>query len=312
MAEAEAERGAWSAAATQASRTGEERRFQVSTGTLAALHFPAVHAGAPRVLALHGWLDNAASFTALADALPEVELLALDLAGHGRSEWRPAAGSYTLVDHLPDLLEVLDALAWPSAILLGHSMGAAIACLFAAAAPERVERLICIDALGPLSLDEAEVAARLRRALTARREPRPRRRLFARIEDACRQRADLNGLSPQAIAPMVERGLSETEGGWIWSADPRLQLPSAMPMSEIQVQQLLRALAMPVLVLAAEQPDPRLPRLHVQARLACVPRAQLLRLPGGHHLHIAEPQQAAVAIRQFLAGQDDAGSPANA
>jgi len=300
------------AAGTGPSRSGEERRLPLSTGALAALHFPATHADAPRVLALHGWLDNAASFTPLADALPEVELLALDLAGHGRSEWRPPAGSYTLVDHLPDLLEVLDALAWPSAILLGHSMGAAIACLFAVAAPERVERLICIDALGPLSLDEAEVAAQLRRALAARREPRPRRRLFARIEDACRQRAELNGLSPQAIAPLAERGLIEVEGGWIWSADPRLQLPSAMPMSETQVQQLLRALTMPVLVLAAEQPDPRLPRLHVQARLDCVPGAELLRLPGGHHLHIAEPQQTAVAIRRFLAAQDPVGSPADA
>ncbi|SDD40162.1 alpha/beta fold hydrolase [Aquimonas voraii] len=283
------------------SRHCTERRFPLATGTLAALHFPPTVEGAPRVLALHGWLDNAASFTALANALPEFEVLALDLAGHGRSDWRPPAGSYALVDHLPELQEVLDALEWSSCALLGHSMGAAIASLFAVAAPERVDRLICIDALGPLSLDEAEAAARLRRALSARREPRPRRRLFPGVKDACLQRAELNGVSAAAIAPLVERGLTEVENGWIWAADPRLQLPSAIPMSEAQVQQLLRALSMPVLVLAADTPDPRLPRLHVQARLDCVPQVQCVRLPGGHHLHLAETARTATEIRRFFA-----------
>ena len=41
------------------------------------------------VLALHGWLDNAASFDALAPQLPETRLVALDLPGHGGSEPRP-------------------------------------------------------------------------------------------------------------------------------------------------------------------------------------------------------------------------------
>lgn len=305
---AEGDRGAELSTGAIPPRTSEERHFRLATGALAAQHFPAAVEGAPRVLALHGWLDNAASFTGLANALPEFEVLALDLAGHGRSDWRPPAGSYALVDHLPELQEVLDALAWPSCALLGHSMGAAIASLFAVAAPERVDRLICIDALGPLSLDEAAAAARLRRALSARREPRPRRRLFPCIKDACLQRAELNGLSEEAIAPLVERGLIEVENGWIWAADPRLQLPSAMPMSEAQVQQLLRALSMPVLVLAADQPDPRLPRQNVKARLDCVPHAHYVSLPGGHHLHIAEAGRAAAEIRRFLAsGQAPSG-----
>ena len=41
------------------------------------------------VLALHGWLDNAASFTPLAPRLKNVRLIAVDLAGHGRSQHRP-------------------------------------------------------------------------------------------------------------------------------------------------------------------------------------------------------------------------------
>lgn len=277
-----------------------ERHFSVRGGELAALHFPAPTNACRRVLALHGWLDNAASFTALAQALPEVELLALDLAGHGRSHWRPESGSYALVDHLGDLHDVLRSMGWEDAVVLGHSMGGAIATLFAAAAPEQVDALICIDALGPLSLDEDEAPVRLRRAFKARHEPRPRRRVFARIDDAVQQRAQLNGLHPEAARALVERGLTAIGGGWIWAADPRLQLPSALPMSESQVRSLLRSIRQPVLVLAAADPDPRFPRLNVEARLASIPKAQVRRLPGGHHLHLAEPEQAAAAIREFL------------
>lgn len=255
-----------------------------------------------RVLALHGWLDNAASFAALAEGLPDCEILAPDLAGHGRSEWRPAGGSYALTDHLPDLLALLDAEGWAQCVLLGHSMGGAIASLLAVAAPERVQALISLDALGPLSLAEADAPARLRRSLRARSEPTPRRRLFASVEDAAAQRAQLNALSPAQALPLAERALKPTEGGWIWAADPRLQLPSALPLSEAQVQALLAAIACPALVLAAETPDPRLPRLEVQARLGCVPQAVCLRLPGGHHLHLAEPERVAAAILAFARG----------
>lgn len=289
------------------SRTFEERRFQLSTGEIAALHFPTGHAGAPRVLALHGWLDNAGSFITLADALPELEIVAVDLCGHGHSAWRPPMGSYALIDHLPDLRELQQRLDWAKVVVVGHSMGAAIASLYAVAAPEQVCALICIDGLGPMSLDEAEAPSRLRRALAARSEPHPRRRLFASIDDAIVQRAHLNRLSPHAVAPLVERGLRAVEGGWVWAADPRLQLPSALPMSEAQVQSLLRAICQPTLVLAASDPDPRLPRLNVQARVASVPQARFRTLMGGHHLHLAEPESAAAEIRDFL--KECAGAP---
>jgi pimeloyl-ACP methyl ester carboxylesterase len=278
-----------------------ERVFEITSGRLAALHFQAQQ-GSPcrRLLAVHGWLDNAASFGRLAAELPDCEILAVDLAGHGRSPWRGPGASYALVDHLPDLLEVLDQLGWARCALLGHSMGGAIGALLAVAAPDRVEALISIDALGPISLPEAEAPARLARALKARFEPRPGRRVFASVDDATEQRAKLNSLTVEAARALVERGLVEVPGGWSWAADPRLQLPSPAPMSEAQVQAVLAAIVQPMLVLAAGDPDPRLPRLNIEARRACVAHARFEQLSGGHHLHLAEPAAAARVIREFL------------
>lgn len=277
-----------------------ERLFELASGHLAALHFPPAGSPRRRMLAVHGWLDNAASFGRLAAELQDCEIVAVDLAGHGRSAWRGAGASYALVDHLPDLIEVLDQLGWERAVLLGHSMGGAIGTLLAVAAPERIQALVSIDALGPISLPEADAPARLARALKARTEPRPRRRVFTSLDEATDQRAKLNGLVPEAARALVERGLIEVPGGWSWAADPRLQLPSPAPMSEAQVQAVLAAIIQPMLVLAAGDPDPRLPRLNIEARRACVAHARFEQLPGGHHLHLAEPAAAAKAIREFL------------
>lgn len=281
-------------------RAAEELRFDVGWGRLAALHWKTAAPSSHRLLAVHGWLDNAASFAGLAAALPDCEILALDLAGHGHSDWRGAGASYALPEHLADIAQVLDALDWQDCIAIGHSMGGAIASLLAVAAPERVRALVSIDALGPLSLPEDDVPARLQRALRARFEPSPRRRLFDSIAAACEQRARLNNLSPALALPLVERALRQEGLGWIWAADPRLQLPSAVPMSEAQVQAVLRAIRQPCLVLAAEIPDPKLPRLSVEPRLACLPHAEAKRLPGGHHLHIAEAARVAGAIIDFI------------
>ena len=52
------------------------------------------------VIALHGWLDNAATFARLAPKLPGLRIIAVDLAGHGHSEHRPSGAGYALWDYV--------------------------------------------------------------------------------------------------------------------------------------------------------------------------------------------------------------------
>src|SRR5690554_4922181 len=87
---------------------------------------------APPVLALHGWMDNAATFDALAPQLRGLRLIAPDLPGHGLSAHRPPAADYSIWSYVADLLAISGALSLPRFRLLGHSMGGSIATLFAA------------------------------------------------------------------------------------------------------------------------------------------------------------------------------------
>ena len=100
---------------------------------------------APTWLALHGWLDNAASFTRLAPRLVSalgIRIVAIDFRGHGHSAHAPAGNDYALWDYTHDVLDAMEALGLEQATLLAHSMGAAVSCLLAAALPEKVARLI--------------------------------------------------------------------------------------------------------------------------------------------------------------------------
>lgn len=103
-------------------------------------------ADGPPVLALHGVTGHSARWKIIAEALPHLRILAMDLRGHGRSTWNPPWG---IEQHVADALAVLDAAGLSRVAVLGHSYGAAIALHLAHAAPERVERLALLDpALG--------------------------------------------------------------------------------------------------------------------------------------------------------------------
>lgn len=278
-----------------------ERRLRLASGLelAARVHHP----GAPRrVFALHGWLDNAASFDALAAQLPDCELVALDLPGHGWSGHRPNGMWYHYVDYLDELVEVLDLLAWPESVWLGHSLGGALLALLAAARPERVERLVLIESLGPLAGDSEHATTQLRRALDDRARHRSRGglRIFPDPSEAILARRRINGLSESAATRLVSRGLRSVEGGFTWSSDPRLTLASPVRVDETQIRAWLAAIECPVLLLLAEPALPFMPEGALDHRLSCLRNVQVLSFPGHHHLHMETPAPLAAAIGSFL------------
>lgn len=248
----------------------------------------------PPLLALHGWLDNAGSFARLAPLLAtRFHVIVLDLPGHGHSDHLPAGASYHYLDYVQAALAAIDSLQWSRCSLLGHSLGAGIAALVAAAAPGRIERLLLIEGLGPLGDDGTHTLQRFRDALAPRSDNGKPLRLFRDVEQAISARSLASGLPAAQARPIVERGLIETKGGWRWRSDPRLTRPSAIRLAESQVRSLLAGADTPTALLLAQPETPYLPGALLRERAACVPDITVSWMAGCHHLHLEHPRAVA-------------------
>jgi 3-oxoadipate enol-lactonase len=105
---------------------------------------------APMVL-LHALGDRAADWApVLGQFAAGFRVFALDLRGHGDSDW---PGTYSFDLMCRDVLGFLDQLGLSTVTLVGHSMGGAVAYLVAMRQPERVRRLIVEDAPPPFRRD---------------------------------------------------------------------------------------------------------------------------------------------------------------
>ena len=269
--------------------------------TLAALEWG--EPDAPPLLALHGWLDNAGSFAMLAPLLAQrCRVIALDLPGHGHSDHLPAGASYHPIDQVRTVLSALDVLGLRRCRLLGHSLGAGIASLVAAAAPARIERLHLIEGLGPLGDDGTHTLQRYRDALAAPPASGKTLRVFRSIDQAASARAIASGLPAELARPIIERGLREADGGWQWRSDPRLVRPTAVRLAETQIRALLAGIEAPTSLLLSQPATPYLPTLQMEARAACVPRINVEHLAGGHHLQLEHPQAVAQWVLRHAAG----------
>jgi pimeloyl-ACP methyl ester carboxylesterase len=101
--------------------------------------------GSP-IICVHGMTANAFCFQALADNLAaDHRVCAYDLRGRGDSD-KPESG-YSIPIHANDLAELIDELELDCPIVFGHSLGAFIAFYFAAHYPEKLSKLVLIDAV---------------------------------------------------------------------------------------------------------------------------------------------------------------------
>lgn len=281
----------------------QELRIATPCGEIAALQWG--DASAPPLLALHGWLDNAASFACIAPRLAEHHrVLALDLPGHGHSAHLPArAHRYHVVDQVDNVLDCADALGLDRFDLLGHSLGAGIASLVAAAVPERIGKLALVEGLGPLADDGSQTLRRWRDAHAQRATSRRTPRVFTSAGDAIAARVAAGDLNADEVRPIVERNLRETPGGYAWRSDPRLRLPTPLRIDEPQMLRLLAGIAAPTLLLLAGPATPYLPAPMMDARAACVARIRVEHIAGPHHLHIRHARAVAQRLSDFLVAQ---------
>ncbi|MGC9552158.1 alpha/beta fold hydrolase [Vibrio metoecus] len=273
-----------------------ETTYSLELGQLAAVEVGDAKMAEVSVIFIHGWLDNAASFFSLMQALhhlcPDLHLCAIDLPGHGLSSHR--AGYYPFHDYIDDIDQLLLNLSPNKHVLVGHSLGALIASCYSAAFPEQVNGLVQIEGFGPLSEPATHSVTRLRQGVRSRhalRNAKPRG--YSSFDHALRHRALVNQLSGELLRPLVERGTYQHDEQWFWRHDPKLKADSLYRMTQEQAMQFCLQIGCPQqVILGAQGFDSLLSRVQDE-RFSSIP---ITTVAGGHHCHLEQPQSVAELI----------------
>ena len=270
--------------------------IQTSKLTLAGLKNN-VKEGEP-IIAIHGWLDNAASFQPLCELL-EIDrpFYAVELPGHGWSEHRASTSTYHLVDNVVDIAVFIDKILalhpnqeghiHPKVTLIGHSLGGIVSAFYAASVPDKVDNLILLDSLGPLSDEITNVLPQLRKAVAkAAQLTQSKKTIYPDKDKAAKVRMlGVGKVSKQAAAMLVERGMRETDEGFVWRSDSKLLAPSMVRFSEQQVKAILEGIECPVYLLCGSQGyfsniD------QIRERVSYFKDVKRFDIEGGHHFHM--------------------------
>ncbi|MCB1692950.1 MAG: alpha/beta hydrolase [Pseudomonadales bacterium] len=254
-------------------------------------------------IGLHGWLDNANTFNRLAPLLPELNLIALDFAGHGLSDHRPEGVHYHPIYDIQEVLAVANELNWHHFTLIGHSMGASIASELAAMFPDRVRASVHVD--GFLATGGASPESRIeqtRLAIEKILKPHHQAKIFPDVESMARRVVEATDQSMEAAIELVSRGHKEVEGGITWRTDPRIRYPTPLRHGRDQINLLLKDSTSPALLIVAEQGD-KWYQGEIGLAAEHHPNLRIERMAGTHHIHLepAYVEKVAQLTRDFLA-----------
>jgi pimeloyl-ACP methyl ester carboxylesterase len=259
--------------------------------------------GGRLALLLHGFLEHAHVWDEVAPRLAAAghHVLALDWRGHGDSQWVGAGGYYHFADYAADLAFLVRALGGRAA-LVGHSMGATAALLYAGVEPERVTALAAVDALGPPDSDPAVAPERFvawiegLERVAAGESPAP-----APGDAAALLRERFPRWPEQAARHMAAHGTREARGRRVWKFDPLHRTTSPQPYYVAQARAFWRRVRCPVLYVEGAESPLRLEPAETAERLAAL-GARRVTLEGcGHHPQLEQPERLAAVLLELLA-----------
>jgi lipase len=241
------------------------------------------------VVALHGVKGHCGRWRPLSSRSPHLRMYALDLRGHGRSDWSPP---WTLEQHVADVLATMDGLRLPRADLLGHSFGGAVAVHLARHAPDRVGRVVLLDPA--LGLAPAVAGQRA----DAERTPRT----FADPPEARESR--LATWPPLADPSVVDDEVADhlvagEDGRWRWRYSPAAVVTA---FSEMARPAVLPPRGVPTLLVRAARAQVVRPDLVELCRTATDADATVVELDCFHEVPLERPAEVADLLAGFLAG----------
>jgi len=266
----------------------------------------------PVLLAVHGWLDNAASFVPLANALINnledgslpYQLIAIDLPGHGHSDHKP--GHYNFIEWVDDLYQIIKTQRWGPVTIIGHSMGAMISSIFAATFPELVTRVVLIEGLGAISAEADQTVNLLRKGIESRaiynkniNQSTRRKNNALTLEKIVKARCLVSDLHEEHAKLICNRNLTMNENGVSFCSDPKLKVRSLVRLTEAQVIDILSSISTACLIVVGSKGFPLINQT-LNLDLFCKANFHILKLSGGHHVHMDNAVETARAVVKFV------------
>jgi pimeloyl-ACP methyl ester carboxylesterase len=258
--------------------------------------------GRPPLVLLHGFSAQARYWDGFAVHMRDAyHVYALDQRGHGDSEW---ADEYPTESMPNDLAAFADQLGMERFTIVGHSMGGGVAYRFAAAHPERIERLIIEDSAvpSPERLPVANADNSVQRSLA--------RDTFDSEDDVV---AHLTSQSPgvseerlRQVIPTWYRRLDD--GRYTFKFDPKLRQriarqaadPEGFRRDATALRERLASLDVPVLLVRGENSDIFSPEAAADT-VSIFKNATLITIPNaGHNIHTDNPRAFRAAVREWL------------
>jgi len=260
------------------------------------------------VVFVHGVRDQGRSWdhfitSMTAQGYPLKHAVAIDLRGHGDSEWPVTGRGYQHEDFLTDLAGLLRHLNKEPLTIVGHSLGGSMALLYAGAFPEKVKRLVLLESLGPFARADEDVPDIIAERLAGRNYieiPFP----YSSMEAAAKGLQKRFPLIPGAAAMhMVLYGTKKRGDTYLWKYDPILRYRTTTALSEGQIEAFIRRVKCPILFVYGTESDFMQSVRGPRAKL--FKNARIVPLEGaGHHIPHEKPQELAEIVVPFLLQAD--------
>jgi pimeloyl-ACP methyl ester carboxylesterase len=262
---------------------------------------------------LHGWMDGAASFQFVVDALERDHfIIAPDWRGFGLT---PSGGAdaFWFPDYLADLDALLDHYAPGQSVnLVGHSMGANVAMVYAGVRPGRIRRLINLEGFGLPNTTPTQAPGRYVQWLDGVKQ----------FNSGALKLKSYD--SPEAVAARLaknNRYLSMDKARWLanhWSAElspgqwailgeAAHKIPNAQLYRVDEVLAVHRNITAPTLMVEASDDSMnawwrgQFTLAEHHERLKAVANIEIVQVPDcGHMLHHDQPQAVAELLERFL------------
>jgi pimeloyl-ACP methyl ester carboxylesterase len=258
----------------------------------------------PPLLLLHGGRDHARNWDWVAQELRhEHHVIAPDLRGHGDSQWA-VGGSYAMVDYVLDVAQLLNAVQFFPVTIIGHSLGGAIALQYSGIYPERVQKVVAIEGLGPPPFMLRDRAPHGRMAewvmemqTLAQRHPRR----YKSLDEAVARMRDANPhLTPEQARHLTVHGSYRDEDGtYLWKFDNYVRAASPYLFNMQEAREIWSQITCPVLLVRGTESwasDPE-----QDGRATAFRNRKVINIErAGHWVHHDQLDRFLDVVRQFL------------